>query len=433
MDRKPMGLILSGSVSKTSTLYGGVAQVNSLGGGLSAAYGTPGIDGGYYIPSVEDGQLTWSASKPGMPNVEGAYIKGDDGKDGPTGPQGPQGPKGDPGEQGPQGPKGDTGEQGIKGDPGEPGPQGPKGEDGLPGKDGQPGAKGEKGEQGVQGIQGEQGPQGIQGEQGPKGERGEPFFITKVYPSINAMHLAFSTDEVPEGGFVVIDTGNVDDEDNAKLFYKGSSQYEYLTDLSGAQGIQGPPGEQGEQGPRGEQGIQGVQGIQGPKGEPGRDGRSGVVISETEPAAYENGGHPVWINPDGNEVNEFVTAQDFNDLKATIGKTYVGAWVASETNGTNTQVYTEEITLPAGTYVVSVVTPYAGISDIASVGDIMIRIGSGFLIGTGTTVIKSQYGAVTLLAAFSAETKLSVKSGSTKNSATWSYLDRGGIAAIRIA
>ena len=42
---------------------------------------------------------------------------------------------------------------------------------------------------------------------------------------------------VTQGGFVVINTGNVEDEDNAKLFYKGTAKYEYLTDLSGAQGI----------------------------------------------------------------------------------------------------------------------------------------------------------------------------------------------------
>lgn len=147
-----------------------------------------------------------------------------------------------------------------------------KGEKGEPGE---PGAKGETGTQGIQGIQGEQGPQGIQGEQGPKGDKGEPFFISKVFPSVNAMQLAYSTDGVPIGGFVVIDTGNVDDEDNAKLFIKGAAEYEFLTDLSGSQGLQGPQGEQGIQGPKGEQGIQGVQGIQGPKGDKGDTGADG--------------------------------------------------------------------------------------------------------------------------------------------------------------
>lgn len=153
-----------------------------------------------------------------------------------------------------------------------------KGIDYFDGKDGYTPIKGVDyfdGEPGKDGVDGKDGEQGIQGEQGPKGEKGEPFFISKVYPSVNAMHLAYSTDGVPVGGFVVIDTGNVDDEDNAKLFIKGAAEYEFLTDLSGAQGIQGPQGEQGIQGPQGEQGIQGVQGIQGPKGDTGEKGADG--------------------------------------------------------------------------------------------------------------------------------------------------------------
>jgi hypothetical protein len=56
------------------------------------------------------------------------------------------------------------------------------------------------------------------------------------------MNAGFTTDQVPEGGFVVIETGNVNDADNAKLYIKGTTKYEFLTDLSGAQGIQGPQG-----------------------------------------------------------------------------------------------------------------------------------------------------------------------------------------------
>ena len=42
-----------------------------------------GDDGGYYIPSVnEEGQLTWTPSAEDMPAVEGAIIKGADGKPG---------------------------------------------------------------------------------------------------------------------------------------------------------------------------------------------------------------------------------------------------------------------------------------------------------------------------------------------------------------
>lgn len=80
----------------------------------------------------------------------------------------------------------------------------------------------------------------------PKGDTGEPFGIKKTYSSVSEMNAAFATDEVLEGQFVVIDTGNVNDEDNAKLYVKGKTSYSYITDLSGADGLTGPPGPQGQ-------------------------------------------------------------------------------------------------------------------------------------------------------------------------------------------
>lgn len=51
--------------------------------------GAPGDDGGYYTPSMDSaGNLTWAASRSGMPGVAGANIrgpKGDDGQDGAPG------------------------------------------------------------------------------------------------------------------------------------------------------------------------------------------------------------------------------------------------------------------------------------------------------------------------------------------------------------
>jgi hypothetical protein len=86
------------------------------------------------------------------------------------------------------------------------------------------------------------------------------------------MNSGFATDNVHEGGFVVIETGDVNDSDNAKLYIKGTTRYEFITDLSGAQGIQGPQGIQGIQD------IQGVQGEVGAKGDKGDRGPSGVYV-----------------------------------------------------------------------------------------------------------------------------------------------------------
>lgn len=110
-----------------------------------------------------------------------------------------------------------------------------------------------KGETGETGEQGEQGIQGIQGVQG------EPFAIKKAYSSIELMNADYSNTLIKVGQFVFIDTGNVEDADNAKLYYKGLTEWVFSCDLSGAEGITGP------------QGVQGEQGLQGPQGLPAED------------------------------------------------------------------------------------------------------------------------------------------------------------------
>lgn len=174
--------------------------------------------------------------------------------------------KGEKGEQGPAGPAGEKGEQG------ETGPTGPAG------------TPGEKGERGEQGRQGERGPQG---EQGAKGDKGDPFAIAKTFQSIAAMNTGFATDGVQEGQFVMIDTGNVEDEDNAKLYVKGRSSYTYITDLSGATGMTGPQGLRGETGPAGRDGAKGEKGDQGPIGPAGKTGPAGPSGADGKTPSFE--------------------------------------------------------------------------------------------------------------------------------------------------
>lgn len=59
------------------------------------------------------------------------------------------------------------------------------------------------------------------------------------------MNADFSGADTSTGDFVLINTGNVADEDNAKLYVKGESAFTFVTDLSGTAGIQGPQGPQG--------------------------------------------------------------------------------------------------------------------------------------------------------------------------------------------
>ena len=78
-----------------------------------------------------------------------------------------------------------------------------------------------------------------------------------------------NTENIEEGDIVLISTGNVQDEDNAKMYIYKEKEYKFLTDLSGSQGIQGPQGEQGIQGIQGKQGERGIPGERGPQGDKG--------------------------------------------------------------------------------------------------------------------------------------------------------------------
>lgn len=58
-------------------------RAEAAGGGGGGTGGADGEDGGYYRPSVSaDGDLSWSASKPGMPGVETVNIRGQVGPEG---------------------------------------------------------------------------------------------------------------------------------------------------------------------------------------------------------------------------------------------------------------------------------------------------------------------------------------------------------------
>ena len=63
------------------------------------------------------------------------------------------------------------------------------------------------------------------GSRDQKGIKGDAFTIAKTYGSVSEMNEGFASDGVKEGQFVMIDTGNVEDEDNAKLYVKGEFAY----------------------------------------------------------------------------------------------------------------------------------------------------------------------------------------------------------------
>lgn len=155
--------------------------------------------------------------------------------------------------------------------------------------------------------------------------KGDAFTVRKTYPSVAAMNADADNSDIIEGSFVLINTDDVENPDNARLYVKvknsdGTYSYAFMVDMSGAVGFtgktpqfsigtvskdvdpvaslsedgvdgngnpkfklnlvlpkgdKGDKGETGERGPVGLQGAQGIQGIQGPKGDAGAQGLKG--------------------------------------------------------------------------------------------------------------------------------------------------------------
>lgn len=63
--------------------------------------------------------------------------------------------------------------------------------------------------------------------------------IVKTYASIAEMNADYSGTDVKIGEFVMV-VSTVEDPDNAKLYVKGNSAYQFIVDMSGATGVQGP-------------------------------------------------------------------------------------------------------------------------------------------------------------------------------------------------
>lgn len=71
------------------------------------------------------------------------------------------------------------------------------------------------------------------------GAIGDAFTYKKEYPSIAAMEADFATPDVAVGEYVLINTGDVQNPDDAKVYLKTKSNWKFIVDLSGMQGIQG--------------------------------------------------------------------------------------------------------------------------------------------------------------------------------------------------
>ncbi len=152
---------------------------------------------------------------------------------------------------GSQGSIGYTGSQGIQGVTGYTGSQGIQGNIGYTGSQGIQGNIGYTGSQGAQGIAGYTGSQGAIGYTGSKGDSGLGFTIAKTYASVAALTADTTPTGIVAGQFALIETGDVENPENSRLYLWNGSSYQYTSDLSGAQGITGPQGVTGYTGSAG--------------------------------------------------------------------------------------------------------------------------------------------------------------------------------------
>lgn len=165
------------------------------------------------------------------------------------------------------------------------------------------GASGYSGYSGISGYSGAQfvGSSGYSGFSGMSGAPGMGFAIAKTYSSVAALTADTSPSGITTGQFAIIDTGNVQDPENSRLYLWNGTSYQYTSDLSGAQGI------------KGESGISGYSGFSGFSGSAGPS----TAINATDSAAA-SALYPVMVSASGSNQTPTITSNKFS-FNATTG------------------------------------------------------------------------------------------------------------------
>jgi hypothetical protein len=111
---------------------------------------------------------------------------------------------------------------------------------------------------------------------GYTGSKGQGFVIAKTYSSVAALTADTEPSGIAPGEFAIIDTDDVEDPENSKLYLWTGTSYNFVTDLSGEQGIKGETGYTGSKGDVGFTGSQGDIGYTGSQGNIGFTGSAGT-------------------------------------------------------------------------------------------------------------------------------------------------------------
>jgi len=125
------------------------------------------------------------------------------------------------------------------------------------------------------GYTGSAGYAGSVGYVGSKGETGMSFTIARTYVSVAEMMADIPPDGFVSGQFALINTNNVENSEDSRLYLWNGVTFVYSSDLSGAQGITGPQGYTGSKGSTGATGPTGPTGVTGYTGSFGATGYTG--------------------------------------------------------------------------------------------------------------------------------------------------------------
>ena len=148
----------------------------------------------------------------------------------------------------------------------------------IQGATGPTGATGVTGATGL-GATGATGPQGATGATGPSGLG---FSIAKSYASVAALTADTAPTGITGGQFAIVETGDVNNAENSRLYLWTGTVYSYVSDLSGNIGITGP------------QGATGVAGTIGVDGSTGATGPGQFFFGNTTPVGAVAGDH--WLD-----------------------------------------------------------------------------------------------------------------------------------------